>query len=211
MPVMVKAIKANRLQYIFIVYERSGKSIVIEPLDKTLKSFDNPLGVLTNSPNFEWHATNLRNYLNLMAKNAPAVGPERHETDAVRSGFRHVGAARRRHAAIAICARCRLLAERHSRGNKQGCGAEGVSHSECIRHSRWRGTGGNFDRASFTDYTRWSSVADLNDLTWSFKTYNDQSIRTIDLRQALDAAKGQVRHIEMDSKQPIENISTRFK
>jgi choloylglycine hydrolase len=39
-----------------------------------------------------------------------------------------------------------------------------------------------------TDYTVWSSVADLNDLTWSFKTYNDRSIRTVDVKLALAAA-----------------------
>lgn len=39
-----------------------------------------------------------------------------------------------------------------------------------------------------TDYTMWSSVADLKDLTWSFKTYNDQSIRTVDVKLALAAA-----------------------
>jgi len=32
-----------------------------------------------------------------------------------------------------------------------------------------------------------------------------------DVRQALAAAKGQVRHITMDSIQPVEDVSTNFK
>lgn len=54
----------------YIVYEKSGKSIVIEPVDGKLAVHDNPLGVLTNSPNFDWHMTNLRNFINLTPINA---------------------------------------------------------------------------------------------------------------------------------------------
>lgn len=49
----------------FVVYDKSGKSIVIEPLDGRLKVYDNPIGVITNSPTFDWHMTNLNNYVNL--------------------------------------------------------------------------------------------------------------------------------------------------
>jgi len=54
----------------YIVYDKSGKSIVIEPIDGKLVVSDNPIGVITNSPNFEWHMTNLRNYLNVSPFNA---------------------------------------------------------------------------------------------------------------------------------------------
>lgn len=60
----------------YIVYDKSGKSIVIEPIDGKLIVHDNPFGVITNSPTFDWHLTNLRNYLNLhpVASNAPVLG-----------------------------------------------------------------------------------------------------------------------------------------
>ena len=45
--------------------EPSGKAIVIEYLKGELKIFDAPLGVITNSPSYDWHETNLRNYINL--------------------------------------------------------------------------------------------------------------------------------------------------
>ncbi len=37
-----------------------------------MKIFDNPLRVLINSPSFDWHITNLRNYINLSAVALPA-------------------------------------------------------------------------------------------------------------------------------------------
>jgi choloylglycine hydrolase len=49
----------------FIVTEPSGKAIVIEYLKGQMAIFDAPLGVITNAPSYDWHETNLRNYINL--------------------------------------------------------------------------------------------------------------------------------------------------
>ncbi len=49
----------------YLVTEPSGKAIVIEYLKGVLKIFDAPLGVITNAPSYDWHETNLRNYINL--------------------------------------------------------------------------------------------------------------------------------------------------
>lgn len=49
----------------FVVTDASGKSIVIEFVDGKMKFFDNPLGVVTNAPTFDWHMINLRNYVNI--------------------------------------------------------------------------------------------------------------------------------------------------
>lgn len=56
------------------VGDTSGKQIVIEIVNGEVQVFDNPLGVLTNSPGFEWHMTNLNNYLHLQ----PGQVPEQH-------------------------------------------------------------------------------------------------------------------------------------
>ena len=58
----------------FVVHDKTGKSVVIEPLAKRLKIYDDPLGVVTNSPTFDWHMTNLRNYVNLTVTNVPPIG-----------------------------------------------------------------------------------------------------------------------------------------
>lgn len=49
----------------YTLHDASGASLVIEPVDGQLKVYDNPLGVMTNSPSLDWHLTNLRNYVNL--------------------------------------------------------------------------------------------------------------------------------------------------
>lgn len=49
----------------WIATDRSGKSVVIEQTRMGLKIFKNPIGVLTNSPDFYWQITNLRNYMDV--------------------------------------------------------------------------------------------------------------------------------------------------
>ncbi len=57
----------------YLVYDKSGKSIVIEPLKGKLVVYDNPIGIMTNSPTFDWHMTNLRNYTYLKSENTGSM------------------------------------------------------------------------------------------------------------------------------------------
>ena len=51
--------------------EASGRQIVLEIVNQEMHFYDNPLGVLTNSPGIEWHWTNLNNYVNLQPGTLP--------------------------------------------------------------------------------------------------------------------------------------------
>lgn len=57
----------------YAVHDTTGESVVIEYLNGKLSIDENPLGVLTNSPDFNWHLTNLGNYVNLSATNVPGI------------------------------------------------------------------------------------------------------------------------------------------
>ena len=48
----------------WIISDKTG-SITIEPMPDGLHIFENPIGVLTNNPPFDYHLYNLRNYLNI--------------------------------------------------------------------------------------------------------------------------------------------------
>ncbi len=47
------------------IHDAHGHDLVVEFLDGQMRVHDNPAGVLTNSPTFDWHLTNLRNYVGL--------------------------------------------------------------------------------------------------------------------------------------------------
>jgi len=49
----------------WIATDKSGKCVVIEQTMTGLAIIDNPIGVMANSPDFNWHMTNLRNYMDV--------------------------------------------------------------------------------------------------------------------------------------------------
>ena len=55
----------------FIVSDRSGETIIIEPDQSGLTIHRNTIGVMTNSPNYDWHVQNLRNYIGMQTMARP--------------------------------------------------------------------------------------------------------------------------------------------
>lgn len=46
----------------YVVHDATGASFVIEFDRGTMSTYDNPVGVMTNGPRFDWHLVNLNNY-----------------------------------------------------------------------------------------------------------------------------------------------------
>ena len=57
----------------YCVHDPQGNSLVIEYVQGKLHVYDNPLGVMTNSPTFDWMTTYLSNFVNLSATNVPQL------------------------------------------------------------------------------------------------------------------------------------------
>ncbi len=203
-----------------MVRDRDGASLVIEPIDGQLVVHDNPVGVLTNAPPFDWHMTNLRNYIGLGARNLPA---------------RHLGG---HPGAAGASARGGAMVEPLEMGNGTGLfGLPGdasppsrfiraVAYAQAALPARDAEAAvrlmfhimNNFDippgsvRAEhgadeLADVTAWTCVADLANLTWSFRTYDDQDIRRLDLAAALASCHGGSRRIEMGGRQGMRDVS----
>lgn len=69
--------------------DTSGRQLVLEVINGELKFYENTLGVLTNSPGFDWQLTNLNNYVNLFPGSAPAqtLGAVQLQSFGAGSGF----------------------------------------------------------------------------------------------------------------------------
>jgi choloylglycine hydrolase len=70
-PAVVKGWGDSPPPFHWVVYDRDGACLVIEPRAGKLRCHENPLGAFTNSPTFDWHLTNLTNYVNLSPKDVP--------------------------------------------------------------------------------------------------------------------------------------------
>ncbi|OJG71156.1 hypothetical protein RV12_GL001595 [Enterococcus quebecensis] len=57
----------------WVVTEKTGESIVIEYTEQKLHIYKNDIGVMTNSPDYKWHTTNLRNYIGLQPEQKSEV------------------------------------------------------------------------------------------------------------------------------------------
>ncbi len=194
----------------FVVHDSTGASVVIEPADKLLKIHDNPLGVLTNSPTFDWHITNLRNYINLTASNVPAVDVTGINLSQFGqgSGFRGIPGDFTPPSRFVRAVAFSQSAVKLPTAQETVPQVFHIMNAFDIPLGAIRDAHGN---EVHYDYTVWTSASDLKNIRWAYKTYNDQSIRSVDVRKALSAAGDKIRVIEMDSMQPIEDVSTTFK
>jgi choloylglycine hydrolase len=57
----------------WFVVDESGEAVVVEYVGGELNIHDNPLGVITNAPTFDWHITNLKSYVNLSPQDVPEL------------------------------------------------------------------------------------------------------------------------------------------
>jgi choloylglycine hydrolase len=55
-----------------VLHDRNGEAAVVEWVGESRHVYDNPIAVATNSAPFDWHLTNLRNYVNQSAMDLPA-------------------------------------------------------------------------------------------------------------------------------------------
>ena len=191
----------------YIVTDASGKSIVIEYLKGKLSVFDNPLGVITNSPSFDWHMTNLRNYPNLSA-----VQPKTRSVGGVELKAFGLGAGltgipgdftppSRFARAVAFSTsniptlngRDTVIQAFHILNNfdiPKGSAREG--HKD--KH-------GNI----IADFTTWTSASDLKAKKFYFRTFNNSQIRMVDLKKMnLNAKK--IVTIPMTGKEVIKEL-----
>jgi len=207
-PTVLEAIKQVAPVH-FVVHDRAGKAVVIEPVGKTLKIYDNPLGVLTNSPGFDWHMTNLRNYVNLSVTNVPPInlGGITLAQFGQGSGLRGLPGDFTPPSRFVRAVAFSQAARPSDTAGEAVLQAFHILNNFDIPYGVVRARKGEQEA---DEYTAWTAVADLKDLRWYFRTHEDQSIRSVDLREAMSAAHGKIRFIPMTSPQPVEDVSAKF-
>ncbi len=191
----------------YFVRDKSGKSIVIEPLGGVLKVFDAPLGVVTNAPAYDWHLTNLRNYLNLSITGVPPL-----DLDGVKLSQLGQGAGMHGLPGDFTPPSRFVRAVAFTQAEvPSATGAHAVLAAFHILNQFDIPKGSVRDKTDGgLELTQWTTVSDTKTLRWYFKTYDDQTIRVVDVNKAVDAAKGQIRTIKMESEQPFVDASTIF-
>lgn len=179
------------------VQDASGACITIEPRDGKLLVHDNPVRVLTNSPEFPWHLTNLNNYLNISA-GYPAgkkIG------DLALSPFGMGGGAWGLPGDFSPPSRFVRMVFFLQNAEEQETSDQAVATMFHFLNNFDIPPGSAMPPAGvaekYPDYTSWTTVSDLGKKQYHWKTFGNQNIRVVDLAQALKAAGDKKATIEM--------------
>ena len=193
----------------FIVSDKSGKSIVIEPIGGELKVYDAPLGVMTNAPGYDWHMINLRNFVNLSVTAVPPV-----DLDGTTFSQLGNGAGMNGLPGDFTPPSRFVRAVAFSQAEYPSDTADEVVMSGFHLMNQFDIPYGSVREKSgkeqLAELTQWTTVSDMKNLRFYFKTYGNQEIHMIDLPKAFAAAKGQIRQIKMGTEPAIADDSTVF-
>lgn len=167
----------------YTLHDRSGASVVIEPVGGKLVMTDNPYTVLTNAPDIGWHMTNLRNYSTLTPDFPPPlkVMGQTLVPFSTGSGMRGLPGSQSSPARYvqAVAYVATLPPPADAWGNVRS--AEHIlnhfdlSNGSAGEYSGIKGQGG-------FELTYWTAFSDLATNRFYFKTYDNQQMRYVDLK-----------------------------
>jgi len=161
----------------YSVHDKTGDAIVIEYSDQGRKVYNNTIGVFTNSPSYDWHMLNLRNYVQLSNSNhGPLIlGEEQMEKFGQGSGLIGMPGdltppARLVRAAIMI-----------NFAGAVNTRVEAVNLAVHIMNTVDIPMGVVVEPSEGNDYTQWIVIKDLQNNVMYFRGYEDVTLYSLQL------------------------------
>lgn len=194
----------------FRLHDATGKSVVLEYVDGKLHVHDNPLALMSNSPTFDWHMTNLKNYVRLSEYNADPIEVNNVKLTPPGQGSGMLGLPGD------FTPPSRLVrAFAFTRFAEQVATAEdGVKQTFHLLNQfdipKGAAREKDKDGPGAADYTLWTSVSDLTNRRFYFRTYENSRIRSIDLAKC-DLTAKEIRYIPTDEKEEIVDVTGKAK
>ncbi|SCK04425.1 Choloylglycine hydrolase [uncultured Clostridium sp.] len=170
----------------WIIYDKSGNSIVVEKTKEKFAVYDNKVGVLTNNPTFDWHLTNLNEYINLSAEHRNKTKWSELELKplGVGSGTRGMPGdfeSVSRFVRIAFIRSCKPIVDNESNALPQFFNMLG--YVAMVK-------GGAITVGGNEDMTLYTSSMNLQRGIYYYKTYNNSRINAIDMnKEELDSSE----------------------
>jgi choloylglycine hydrolase len=192
-----------------ILHDRSGAAAVVGWIGGSRFVHDNPIGVATNSPPFDWHMTNIRNYVNQTAMDVPPLTLAGQLVTPLGQGTGMLGLPgdftppSRFVRAVAFAASARTPADAAD-------GVRTVMHllssfdiaKGVIRDAVPEGLTAE-EAAGLGDYTSFSSVSELGGSpAYTVRTYDDATQRRLALHE-IDLSAGPPRTLPMVAAGPV--------
>lgn len=177
----------------FVLYDRTGASLVIEFTRGQEAVYDNPVGVMTNGPEFRWHLTNLGNYSFLSNVDRAAATFNGYKVGQPDSGIATVGLPSS-DTSVGRFVRAvyysnftekvddpdqAILATAHIMNNFDR--PKGISTTASGEGDALTSELGADPNASSTEYTSWTTISDLDRGLVFLRTYQGMNYSKFDL------------------------------
>lgn len=162
------------------LHDAGGKNAVIEFIDGQQKIYDNPNGVLTNAPTFDWHMTNLRNYIHVDAANPKpvVVAGTVLAPPGQGSGFLGIPGDWTPPSRFVRTTAMRAFSKQPATARDGAILSAHILNAVDIPKGAIRDQSG---ANAHTDYTQWAIVKDLTNKKLWYRGYNDMGLKSIDL------------------------------
>ena len=189
------------------VGDKSGKQIVIEIEKGVPHIYDNPIGVITNAPNFPWHLSNLSNYINLTPINPPAHKMADFMVEPIGHGNGFLGLPGD------FTPPSRFVRAAFFKSTAPMLATARATMLQCfhILNNFDIPIGMNFPKNEIPDLpsaTPWTSVIDLTNGVVYYKTFDNNNIRMIDLKNIdFGKVKYQYQRLDEPNSQPVEVVA----
>lgn len=194
------------------VTDAKGGNIVIEIINGgEVKIYDNVVGVLTNSPDYEWQVKNLNNYINLYSGNATNYSVNNHEIFSFGAGTGALGLPGD------ITPPSRFVRAFYFLNTMKPAENADIAVNEGFHILN------NFDIPIGVEYskehqqyipkdipsaTQWTAISNLNDREFYYKTMYNSQIRKVDLKKIdFTKVKFQAMPLDREQKENIEEIT----
>jgi choloylglycine hydrolase len=193
----------------YLLVDASGDSMVIEPTEKRLKVYDNPVGTMTNAPTFDWHLINLRNYINLSAEAIKPTKLREYQIQALGDGSGMLGLP----GDITPPSRF-VRAAYYSNALAPMKTAQEALDKAMRLHQTFYITKGMVknpaaDGSVSLEFTEWEIYSDLKNKLLYFSTYDNLNMRMVDTGK-LDFSPGPIRTMDINQPQVFEDLTKRL-
>jgi choloylglycine hydrolase len=169
------------------IFDASGKGIVVEFVKGQQKVYDNELGVMTNSPQYDWQVVNLRNYVNLTASNPTPVDQGGMTFTATGQGAGLMGLPGDFTPPSRFVKMAKLMQFADKPANAQS--ALNLAQHMMNNVDIPLGTVSGVDHGqTVKDYTQWVVFKDLSNKKLYYRTYDNMTIRGVSM-SSLDFSK----------------------
>ncbi|KZL20641.1 Penicillin acylase precursor [Pseudovibrio axinellae] len=188
----------------YTLHDTEGHSIVIEPMNGEIKVYDNPYSVLTNSPDFEWHTQNIRNYLFLSPFNVDSkdIMGEQLAPFGQGSGLLGIPGDPTPPSRFIRALGFITTVDASDLNKAPLTTMEHVLNNFDIPIGFVRSpTSSESEGKTDDDYTQWTAISDMKAKKFYIKTYENQTLRTVDFED-FDVSGSEMKLIELPAHQP---------